>query len=140
MELLAEGLCEKLPDRGYRLVRRTRGDKKVILFGPVMEELGREMLIERPTIMPAILKAKNAGYHVLVAGFCNRKTIVILGGTGGFAPGWNGMNDLVAKENGIKPSTLVLVPGNVCNCENQAQKKMAMDMADMTAKVLWPSG
>jgi hypothetical protein len=72
--------------------------------------------------------------------FANAKTIVILGGTGGFAPGWNGMNDLVAKENGIKPSTLVLVPGNVCNCENQAQKKMAMDMADMTAKVLWPSG
>jgi hypothetical protein len=43
--------------------------------------------------------------------YAGAKVIVNVGGTGSYAPGWEGFRDAVAKENGIEPTRIVVTEG-----------------------------
>lgn len=73
MQLLTEGKVEELSFDGvtgaYRLTKNTRKDQPVALYirGPC--EFGIEIILGRPNFVMAARKAKQQGYHIVVAGY-----------------------------------------------------------------------
>jgi hypothetical protein len=54
--------------------------------------------------------ASNTGAMGLMV-YARAKAIVNVGGTGSYAPGWEGLRDAVARENGTKPTKIFVTEG-----------------------------
>jgi hypothetical protein len=71
--MLCDGRVQEFPNGRYRIVfDETPGANGTLVFGPLIDELGKECIVDRPTAMAAIDKAHAVGFRAVVCGYSNR--------------------------------------------------------------------